>query len=424
MADNIVNFHSSPPINRLSYLRSSAAFLNVALTHPRALFLPFNSGRPLLTGQPGKPAYLSFANLSTLIGPAPYFGQGEKAGTEAEHDKWTEACRFTENGVPLVFLGVMEDEGAEMLPSEEVKQIRSHDEIKGVPYWAVDATGVEDAWIHAAEELKDGRWAEPRSATATYSHFDASVFAVARSMIDWSARNGFCPACGSPGYSLWGGWKLGCTTNLPWAQNKTPYKGGPCPSGKGLHNFAHPRTDGVIICAVVRQSPTGDGEDVLLGRQRSWPKGMYSTLAGFLEPGETIEDAVRREILEESGIVVGYVRYHSSQPWPYPANLMFGCYARAELPPAAASDPHNPRAGIRLDLDTELEDARWFTRAEIRAILGDPDGTIIRQAPPADGKVTESTVLTDEGTKVRVPPRTAIAGVLISEWAAGRMANM
>ncbi|EJU02047.1 hypothetical protein DACRYDRAFT_116428 [Dacryopinax primogenitus] len=422
MADNYVHFHSSPPINRLSYLRHSTVFLNIALTHPRALFTLFHTGRPLLTG--GKAAHVPFDRISPLVGQAPYFGQGEKEGESAEKGKWTEACRFRDRGVPLVFLGVLEDEGAALLPSEEVKQIASHEEIKGVPYWAVDLSDVDESWVQGVEELKDGKWSEPRSATSTYSHFDGAVFAVARSVVDWNARNGFCPACGGEGFSLWGGWKLGCSSNLPWAKNKNPYKGGPCPSGKGLHNFAHPRTDGVIIVAVVRESPTGEGEDILLGRQKSWPKGMYSTLAGFLEPGESVEDAVRREILEESGIVVGYVRYHSSQPWPYPANLMMGCYARAEVPTSAASDTQNPRAGIRLDLDNELEDARWFTRAEIRSILGDPDGTIIRQAPPANGAVSESTVRTEEGMKVRVPPRTAIAGVLISEWAAGNMANM
>ncbi len=99
-----------------------------------------------------------------------------------------------------------------------------------------------------------------------------------------------------------------------------------------------------------------DGERCLLGRQARFPVGMYSALAGFLEPGETIEDAVRREIKEEAGIACAHVRYFASQPWPFPSSLMIGCFARAE--------------STELVVDTvELEDARWFTRAEVREMI-------------------------------------------------------
>lgn len=131
-----------------------------------------------------------------------------------------------------------------------------------------------------------------------------------------------------------------------------------------------------------------DGNKILLGRQKAWPKGMYSCLAGFLEPGESFEEAVRREVYEESGVVVNEVMYHSSQPWPYPANLMVGCFGRAD-----------ENQTIRLDLDNELEgesrflssrelpkanifiptDARWFTRDDLLKILADPNGTVINR---------------------------------------------
>lgn len=99
-----------------------------------------------------------------------------------------------------------------------------------------------------------------------------------------------------------------------------------------------------------------EGDKLLMGRQKAWPKGMYSCLAGFIEPGESLEEAVRREVWEESGITVGRVQYHSSQPWPFPANLMIGTIGQA-LP------------GSKIDLgnDPELEDARWFTREELRS---------------------------------------------------------
>jgi NAD+ diphosphatase len=102
-----------------------------------------------------------------------------------------------------------------------------------------------------------------------------------------------------------------------------------------------------------------DGESILLGRQKKWPRGFYSCLAGFLEPGESLEEAVRREILEESGIKVGRVTYHSSQPWPFPANLMMGAIGQAI----------EGKDKIRLDLDNELEDARFFTRQEVLTVL-------------------------------------------------------
>ncbi len=127
-----------------------------------------------------------------------------------------------------------------------------------------------------------------------------------------------------------------------------------CPVCKATH---FPRTDPVVIMLAV------DGEACLLGRQPRFPKGMYSALAGFLEPGETIEAAVRREIREEAGVVCGAVQYFASQPWPFPASLMIGCFAEAE--------------GRRIEVDrVELEDARWFGRDEAVALIEGrhPDG--------------------------------------------------
>jgi NAD+ diphosphatase len=122
-----------------------------------------------------------------------------------------------------------------------------------------------------------------------------------------------------------------------------------------------PRTDPVAIAIVVR------GDQCLLGRQRGWPAGMYSALAGFVEAGESLEDALRREVMEEAGVRVGAVRYWRSQPWPFPSSLMLGCVADAES------------EAIRID-PTELEDARWFTREAIRASLA--GGVGLPMIPP------------------------------------------
>ena len=158
----------------------------------------------------------------------------------------------------------------------------------------------------------------------------------AKSLLYWHARHRFCSVCGQPSHLSAAGWRRDC---------------GAC---KAMH---FPRTDPVVIMLAI------DGDRCLMGRSGRFGKGMYSALAGFLEPGETIEEAVRREIKEESGIDVGRVHYVASQPWPFPSSLMIGCLAEATS------------RDIVID-KTELEDARWFTRDEVKAMLErrHPDG--------------------------------------------------
>jgi len=252
-------------------------------------------------------------------------------------------------------------------------------------------------------------------------------------MVDWNFRNKFCASCGSPVYSVWGGWKRSCSSLLSTSDN-TGKK--PCLTQKGLHNITHPRTDAVVIVAVLNEAQ----DKILLGRNKKFPEKFYSTLAGFIEPGESFEDAVKRELWEEAGIRVRSVKYHSGQPWPYPANLMVGFYA--------IGDPSEP---IRMDLDNELEDARWYTREEILAVLEHKEGTSLTRSDhkqfarnidervnvkvsvgdPLGGDAVihdnrtrgASSSLAQDGGEppFRVPPRTAIAGVLISDWAFGKV---
>lgn len=158
---------------------------------------------------------------------------------------------------------------------------------------------------------------------------DLTALAQAKALLNWHARHRFCAQCGAPTQSVYAGWRRDC------------------PSCNAQH---FPRTDPVVIMLVVR------GERCLLGRQTQFTPSMWSCLAGFVEPGETFEAAVRREVQEESGIVCGDVRYFASQPWPFPASLMIGCHADA------LSET------ITVDR-SELEDARWFDRSEILAML-------------------------------------------------------
>jgi NAD+ diphosphatase len=181
-----------------------------------------------------------------------------------------------------------------------------------------------------------------------------SALAMGKALLSWHARHGFCANCGARTVAASAGWRRDC------AACKTQH---------------FPRTDPVVIMLVE------DGERCLLGRQPRFPKGFYSALAGFVEPGETIEAAVKREVLEEAGVHCEEVRLIESQPWPFPSSLMLGCFARATSTEVVVD---------RL----ELEDARWFTRAEVRTML---EGTHPEGLSP--------------------PATMAIARALISAWA-------
>ena len=167
-----------------------------------------------------------------------------------------------------------------------------------------------------------------RAAAAQWTPFEATVFAQARAVLHWQQRHRFCGACGGAIAFQRGGWQGHCAQ---------------C----GLDHY--PRTDPAVIVAIT------DGERLLLGRQANWPARRYSTLAGFVEPGETLEQTVVREVMEESGVRVRSSRYLASQPWPFPSSLMLGFIAEAEPDPPQANE--------------ELEDARWFDRDEVGAAL-------------------------------------------------------
>src|SRR5580692_5360654 len=173
----------------------------------------------------------------------------------------------------------------------------------------------------------DTRFEDLRLVASLLPPTEAGLLGYARGMVLWRARHRFCGTCGATTIAARGGHVLICTN----------------PSCRHEH---FPRTDPAIIVLV------SDGERALLGRQASWPVGRYSTIAGFVEPGESLEDAVTREVFEETGIEVDGIEYHSSQPWPFPASLMLGFTAQA-----VTMEVH-----LR---DQELEDARWFTRAAL-----------------------------------------------------------
>jgi NAD+ diphosphatase len=224
----------------------------------------------------------------------------------------------------------------------------------GRAHFALDVSMLGDPVAELG--LAEASYPDLRGVASRLAGGEAAIAAQARHLVDWHARHRFCSVCGQPSRVGDAGHVRRCSS-----------------SECATEHF--PRTDPVVIMLVTL------GDRCLLGRQPKWPHPFFSALAGFVEPGETLEEAVRREVFEEAGVHVGTVRYHSSQPWPFPASLMMGCMAEASS------------EEIRVDAH-ELEDARWFTRDDARAALA--------------GKNKE----------LALPPPLAIAHQLVRAWVA------
>ncbi|MFD1913322.1 NAD(+) diphosphatase [Halodurantibacterium flavum] len=228
----------------------------------------------------------------------------------------------------------------------------------GGPRFAVDLSAWEPAEIDAAATVAffdqseqhhpalppDHLFAELRRLMARLSPRDAELAATSRALLEWHRTHEFCARCGHPSDIVMAGWQRTCPA---------------C----GAHHF--PRTDPVVIMLITQ------GNAVLLGRSPGWPDRMFSLLAGFVEPGETLEAAVRRETREEAGVEVAGVAYLASQPWPFPASLMIGCHGHA-ISRSLTPDP------------AEIEDLRWLSR---EALLDAFAGRHPDVAPPREGSI-------------------------------------
>ncbi|MEM7505234.1 MAG: NAD(+) diphosphatase [Pseudomonadota bacterium] len=226
------------------------------------------------------------------------------------------------------------------------------------PCFTADFTSLKESEVEAF--FCDGaKFIDLRSVAAELSPASATIAATSKGILGWHRTHQFCARCGATSGMEDGGWRRRC------------------PSCDALH---FPRTDPVVIMLVVRD------DHVLLGRQSNWPEGLYSLIAGFMEPGETIEDAVRRETKEETGVEVGRVRYLACQPWPFPSSLMLGCIAEGLT------------SKITVD-ETELEDAQWISRAKMEVVMA--------------GK----------HPRMGAPRRDAIASAILQSWVNGTLSK-
>jgi NAD+ diphosphatase len=290
----------------------------------------------------------------------------DRASDRRANAEWLAAQLASSNSLGLAmwngrpFVEKTKDGGAQIayLPAKLVGELAGGTERllfmglwKETAVFAVDIEGATDPALGPLEGM--GEFKDLRQVALQLPATDAAILATAKAMFEWRRKHGFCAVCGQPSQARDGGWKR------------------QCPACEAEH---FPRTDPVVIMLPCH------GERCMLGRQEAWPKGMFSALAGFLEPGESIEEACARELSEEAGLRALRVRYHSTQPWPYPSSLMIGLIAEVE------DDEGTPD-------QTELSEVRWFTRDEARKLLaGEMEGTFC-------------------------PPPLAIAHQLLKAWA-------
>ena len=288
-------------LNRAAHARGGADQSEL-LQHPQAHVFLFWRGKPLVSGSDDGDKHL--ANVGVAHAMVPHIVDGP------------------------VFLGISET---------------------GAPYFAADVSPWEpdvvpqdmnafhDPSEQSHPDLPSGfRFVELRSIMGQLSLRDAELAATGRGLLEWHRSHGFCANCGDKSKFANAGWERDCPA---------------C----GRKHF--PRIDPVVIMLITH------GNSVLVGRSHGWPEGMYSLLAGFIEPGEMIEAAVRREVFEESGVQVGDVHVITSQPWPFPASLMIGCTGAA--------------VSTKINIDpNEIEDARWISKEDMMDIQNGQHPTI------------------------------------------------
>lgn len=325
-------YFSAEPLDRLSAKRPDQDWVRSRLSDPHSVFLLFHKLSPMVCSDGGE----SEAQ-SRLVRFRPEQVQDLLQSPDSV----------------LVFLGV--DRRADPGP-----QTPGWDP----PAWfALGSDSEPEELLKRSREKHSGFPRNAHRDLLKLSQDEAGILAQARSVLAWHGRYGYCSTCGSSSRVEEAGHKRSCESEA-------------CISHQGVHNTCYPRVDPVVIMLVLHP----DQNQVLLGRKKVFPSGMFSCLAGFIEPGECMEAAVRREVQEESGVQVGPVWYVCSQPWPMPSSLMIGCFTVAVT------------TEINVDQD-EIEEAKWFTRQQV-----------------------VDSLLGVSGAVFSVPPRQTISHQLLRHW--------
>lgn len=330
-------FTSPSPLSRMSFLRSSNTLLHKASTSVDAKYLCMHNLNPLRKGN--SLAFVRHESIRYLIG-AP-FAEEEKQVIE----KFSSKQRLP----TLIFLGLDLD------AKERGVTLSGY---SGTPYFALDVSHESEETVKALTQYGEF---SPTRIELGLRQSESTIYAQARSMIDWTQRNRYCASCGGRTLAIQGGNKIICPPKDEGHVRKN------CATRTGLHNTAFPRTDPTVITAPVSY----DLKRVLLGRGKRWPPNYFSCLSGFVEAAESLETASRRETYEETGVTVDHVQLHSSQAWPYPSTLLCGTIAIAKSP--AHETITYPEA--------ELDEARWFEYGEVETALN--HGHAMWEDPPA-----------------------------------------
>ena len=326
----MLSYFGDPDVNRVSFLRGDDAFLQKALAYPSSVFVPFVEGAALHTHSEDKSTHL----VTTTLENAPE--QLKQSIGKCAEVLNTPAGRISELEISLTFLGLHQDV---KLHANQLEYSRNGENYAGTPFFAINYLDAKDA-----PEFAGATPLGFMDAFAISSH-DAALFSHAKMYIDWLARTRHCTGCGHFVYPAEAGTKVVCGN---------PDKSIKCPVRDArVSNFCFPRTDPISIVACV----DADLTKVCLARSKRQiddKHAFYSCVAGFMEPGETVEAACVRELWEETGVqcLAQDVELLGSQPWPYPANLMIGCLARVHFDGSNES--------VSLNHDPELMDARWF----------------------------------------------------------------
>ena len=318
-------------------IRTSNELLDKAHKHPSAKYLCMQDLNPLRqTGSALR--FVDYAAIQSIVGEP--FAKSEKDTISTFDSKSRRPA--------LVFLGFDLETSHQATQSTEPMSVDLDKTYNGVPYFALDVTNQDTSEILSS--ASEASFA-PTRVDLTLSYPQSSIYAQARSYLDWHAHSRFCSSCGSPTLAIHGGTKIICPPSD--AASSTPRKN--CPARVGLHNTAFARTDPTLITAPV----SADQKRVLLGRGKRWPENYWSCISGFIEPAESMETATRREVWEESGVRVGDVVIHSSQAWPYPSTMLVGTVGLCEK--EADEKVSYP--------EKELGEARWFELDEVEKAL-------------------------------------------------------